>query len=206
MSTEDKLNASVLVLNRNYTALRVVNAKRAFTLLYKDSAEVIEQDRANNFYNLGFKTWIDFSQGPQHPADNRLFVRTPRYTVLVPRVIRLMTYDKPPKHNIKFNRKNILARDNNTCQYCGKRYPSSFLSIDHVVPKSRGGVSAWNNVVTACHICNTRKGGKLLSEVKMRLIRTPTAPRYNPSIIDKLGQRHYKIWSTFVDDIIPKTR
>jgi 5-methylcytosine-specific restriction endonuclease McrA len=120
---------------------------------------------------------------------------------MVPRVIRLYECGSMPKHEVKFTKRNVLVRDNHRCQYCGKKYAASKLTVDHVVPRSRAGRSNWTNVVTACMDCNTRKGGRLPWEVGMKLMRQPVIPRKNPVILDKVTQVRYKIWLSFVKDI-----
>ena len=199
-SREHPLSTSVLVLNRNYTAVRVVTARRAFILLCKMQAEAIDA-RDEEFRVFDFPSWIDYSTlRHQEAAAEDVFVRTPRLSVLVPRVIRLVTYDKIPKREVKFSRKNILARDGNRCQYCGKRLPVSQLSLDHVHPKSRGGKSTWTNVVAACTPCNTRKGGRLPAEAAMKLRTVPAAPKRNPILQDKVNTRMYQVWKMFLSE------
>jgi 5-methylcytosine-specific restriction endonuclease McrA len=91
-------------------------------------------------------------------------------------IVRLLTNIQIPRRMLRANRRNLLLRDDNTCQYCGKSMPSSQLSVDHVVPTSRGGSSrSWENQVIACRRCNGRKGNRLLSEAGMRLVRSPRA-------------------------------
>ena len=199
-SREHPLSTSVLVLNRNYTAVRVVTARRAFILLCKMQAEAIDA-RDEEFRVFDFPSWLDYS-GLRHKeaAAEDVFVRTPRLSVLVPRVIRLVSYDKIPKREVKFSRKNILARDGNRCQYCGKRLPVSQLSLDHVHPKSRGGKSTWTNVVAACNPCNTRKGGRLPAEASMKLRTVPAAPKRNPILQDKVNTRQYQVWKLFLSE------
>ena len=114
--------------------------------------------------------------------------------------MRLVGYEKIPKREVKFNRRNVIARDDNRCQYCGKRLSVSQLSIDHVVPKSRGGKSSWLNVVAACNPCNTRKGGRMPHEASMRLMKQPTVPKKNPLLENKLRTRRYSIWSHFLGE------
>jgi 5-methylcytosine-specific restriction endonuclease McrA len=197
---EHPLTSSVLVLNRNYTAIRVVSAKRAFTLLCKGFAEAIDA-RDDTFEMYDFGRWLTYSMDRRKcPAELDLFVMTPRQAILVPRIIRLTVYDKVPKREIKFNRRNILARDDNRCQYCGKRLPASQLSIDHVTPKSRGGKSTWTNVVAACNPCNTRKGGRLPWEAAMPLRKVPAVPKRNPMLADKVQSRAYRVWRAFLGD------
>jgi 5-methylcytosine-specific restriction endonuclease McrA len=197
---EHPLTSSVLVLNRNYTAIRVVSAKRAFTLLCKGFAEAIDA-RDDAFEMYDFPTWIEYSvDRRKSPGEHDLFVMTPRQAILVPRIIRLTAYDKVPKREVKFNRRNILARDDNRCQYCGKRLSASQLSIDHVTPKSRGGKSTWTNVVAACNPCNTRKGGRLPWEAAMPLRKVPAIPRRNPALADKVQSKAYRVWRLFLGD------
>ncbi|MHC4605603.1 MAG: HNH endonuclease [Planctomycetota bacterium] len=193
-----KLSSRVLVLNRNYVAVRVTTARRAFGLLFKECAEVLdfEDDR---YLNFGFAEWIARSDdGYARNGGNGEYVRTPRHAILLPRVIRLMRYDRVPRNEVKFSRRNILARDEHRCQYCGARPPAGRLSLDHVVPKSRGGATSWTNVVAACGPCNGRKGGRLPAEAGMRLLRRPGAPRRSPFVTESMRGGRYEIWGRFV--------
>jgi len=192
------LQSSVLVLNRLYMPVQVIGAKRAFCLLYKDSAEILTQEQ-DRICTYDFGTWVELSMNG-YAAKNELedFVHTPCLRILVPRVIRLRRYDRFPKRTVKFNRRNILARDDHRCQYCGKRLPPSLLSLDHVIPRSRGGKSTWSNIVAACNACNTRKGGRLPSEAQMHPSHLPAAPKRNPLLAEKVSQRRYEIWRQFL--------
>lgn len=197
---EHPLSSSVLVLNRNYAAVRIVTARRAFVLLSKNFAEVID-NHEQDFATFDFVSWIDHSkEHRQRPVTHDQFVMTPRHAILVPRVIRLMTYDKVPKREVKFSRRNILARDENRCQYCGKKLHASQLSLDHVTPKSRGGKSSWTNVVAACNPCNTRKGGRMPWEASMKLRKAPAVPKRNPALADKIECQRYHVWRHFLGD------
>lgn len=191
------LTTHVLVLNRHYAAVRIVSARRAFSLLFKCSAEVIDDERGQ-FSSFSLEGWVVYSL--QAESNGHLYVRTPRYAILVPRVIRLIEYDKVPRTEVKFNRRNLFARDDHRCQYCGRKFPASSLSLDHVVPKSRGGKSAWTNVVTACNPCNTKKGGRFPSEASMKLLKHPVAPKRNPQVVENLRSGRYEIWRHFVRD------
>ena len=111
-----------------------------------------------------------------------------------------MEYDKVPRREVKFSRRNILARDDHQCQYCGKRLPTARLSLDHVTPRSRGGKSTWTNVVAACNPCNTRKGGRMPWEASMKLRRNPAVPKKNPTLADKVESPAYRIWRLFLGD------
>jgi 5-methylcytosine-specific restriction endonuclease McrA len=117
----------------------------------------------------------------------------------VPRIVRLLFYDRLPRTNVKFTRRNIYARDSNRCQYCGKRFATSELSLDHVVPRSHGGVSSWANIVCCCVKCNVRKGGRTPYEARMKLVRQPVKPKRSPMIALRLGHEKYASWKQFLD-------
>jgi 5-methylcytosine-specific restriction endonuclease McrA len=102
-------------------------------------------------------------------------IRTPRADYRAPAVIRLQHQIRRPRPRVKLTRREIFTRDSYTCQYCG--HQSGDLTLDHVVPRHRGGSHTWDNLVTACKSCNHRKGGKLLDEAKLRLARRPIEPR-----------------------------
>jgi 5-methylcytosine-specific restriction endonuclease McrA len=197
------LESSVLVLNKFYAAVHIVNVKRAFALLFKESAEVVSID--NGQYNsYDFSSWVDVSAFKAEyelpDEDPYESIRTFSIEIRVPKIIRLVVYDKLPKARVKFNRKNIFARDKNICQYCGKRFPTSELSLDHVVPRTQGGISTWKNIVCACTDCNKHKGGRRPVEAGMKLIRKPVQPKHCPIIQLKLGSNKYQSWKQFLDN------
>ena len=159
-SPNSALDASVLVLNKLFMAIHIISVRRAFCLLCKDLAEVVSLEDGQ-FATYNFATWRELSEyRAQHfRQEDDDWVRTVSSEIQVPRVIRLLEYDRLPRQTVKFNRRNIFARDNNQCQYCGKQFPTSELSLDHVRPRSQGGQSTWENIVCACVACNVRKGG-----------------------------------------------
>lgn len=192
------LTTSVLVLNRFYMAVHVVSARRALVLLYRELAEVIDLEDGR-YANYDFDTWCalsDLRAAQKSKHDD--WVRTVSAEIQIPRVIRLHTYDKVPRHAVRFNRRNLFARDANQCQYCGDSYPSSQLSFDHVVPRSRGGQTSWENVVCACLKCNTKKGSRTPNEARMRLIREPRKPKHNPLLANRMRNPKYEAWQSFL--------
>jgi 5-methylcytosine-specific restriction endonuclease McrA len=195
------LNSNVLLLNKYYIALRVISARRAFLFLAKDYAEVINKNNGR-FEGYRFYHWIKESGNDGYLDDE--YIHTPTLRILVPRVIRLLEYDKMPRREWKFNRKNIMIRDNYQCQYCGKKYSLGFLTIDHIIPRSRGGTTSWVNVVTSCTKCNTKKGGRLPQEAGMNLIKKPQAPKFDHSLMRLLINPKYSIWKEFIKDISTK--
>ena len=99
----------------------------------------------------------------------------------------------------RFRGVNIFARDGNQCQFCGKKFPTSELSLDHVVPRSQGGKTTWENIVCACVDCNVRKGGRTPKQAHMTLIRKPEKPKRSPLLSMKLSQKKYISWQSFLD-------
>jgi 5-methylcytosine-specific restriction endonuclease McrA len=141
------MQTPVLVLNASYEPINICAARRAIVLVLKGLAMPEEE--------------------------NGHFLHAARLAMRVPSVIRLLEYRRIPHQTRALSRKNILLRDRNTCQYCGTVLSSSDLTLDHVVPRSRGGSSSWENLVACCHPCNRRKGNHLLGETDMKLMKEP---------------------------------
>jgi len=195
----DPLGASVLVLNRLYVAVHVINVRRAFALLFRELAEVIHLEDGQ-YANYDFCSWREISEmRAEFKEPDEDWVRSVNFEIQVPRVIRLLSYERLPKQVIRFNRRNIFARDSNRCQYCGRRFATSELSLDHVMPRSRGGETSWTNIVCSCVKCNVRKGGRTPHEANMKLIRPPVKPKRSPLLTLKLGNPKYESWKSFLD-------
>ncbi|MCL6480293.1 MAG: HNH endonuclease [Firmicutes bacterium] len=141
------LQEPVLVLNATFEPINVTAVRRALVLLLKGVAQAEEHNHAE--------------------------IRSANTSMRVPSVIRLLTYRRIPQQTRALSRKNILLRDRNTCQFCGRTLPSSELTLDHVIPRSRGGLSTWENLVTCCYRCNNQKGNRTPEEVGLRLVRRP---------------------------------
>ncbi len=200
------LHSKVLVLNRGYAAMRIVSAKRAFCLLARNIAEVIHVDLnpdgsgSGHYINYDFESWLEISQlQRQLEAERHDWIKTVRMDIAVPKIIRLLGYDKLPEQAVKLNRRNLFARDRNKCQYCGRIFPTNDLSIDHVHPRALGGGDTWENLVCACIKCNARKGGRTPEQASMRLITKPVRPKRNPLIALRLGSEKYRSWKAFLD-------
>jgi 5-methylcytosine-specific restriction endonuclease McrA len=162
----------VLVLNQNYEPLNVCSVRRAMILVFCNKAEVLEE--------------------------YRLHVASATNTYAAPSVIRLVYMIRRPRPRVKLTRREIFIRDQHTCQYCGTR--SSDLTIDHVVPRSRGGGHSWENLVSACRTCNHRKGGKTVQESRMKLHSQPTEPRAGIyyTIERRLNAAVHENWLKFI--------
>ena len=184
------LSRNVLVLNKHWTAIHVCSVRRAFALLYQDLARVVTEEYCVH----DFSSWRDLSE---YAKTN--IIHTPNFQLMVPEVILLRRYGHFPKYYVKFNRRNIYQRDNFTCQYCGKNFSREDLTIDHVIPKSRGGKSNWTNVVLACGPCNAKKGSRLLRECRMKLLRNPYEPHWSVIMRRSMINEEHAIWRKFID-------
>lgn len=198
------LNSHVLVLNKLWMAIRVIDARKAFSMLVRDMAEVIRVDDGS-YTGHGFDDWAELSEAravfEAHQDDAAYeYIHTVRMQLAVPKIIRLLGYDRLPEQGVKLNRRNIFARDHNRCQYCGKHFATNELSLDHVTPRSQGGGASWSNLVCCCVACNSRKGGRTPSQARMPLIRKPVKPRRNPAISLRVGHDKYASWRNFLDN------
>lgn len=143
-----------LLLNATYEPLSIVSWKKAITLVLLNKAEMLEpQDR-------------------EVSSATRAFV--------LPSVLRLYSRVKVPRRAVQFSRSNVYRRDNFRCQYCERKYPVSSLTFDHVIPRSRGGQTTWENIVTSCEDCNRLKGDRTPAEARMPLASKPKEPRWWP--------------------------
>jgi 5-methylcytosine-specific restriction endonuclease McrA len=182
------LDSNVLVLNKVFQAVQIVTARKAFTLFCKGHVRAVLED----YRTCAWEDWKDIPVGA-----NDEFVCTPQSKIKIPRVILLLSFDRVPRHDVKFSRKNIYLRDKNKCQYCGKRYRTDELNLDHVVPVSRGGRSTWENVVCSCIRCNIRKGNRSPEEAGMALVMKPLKPRWHPLV---RASCRYEEWKSFLDE------
>ena len=184
------LNTKVLVLNRAYLPVHITSVRRAMALLYQDIARAVD----NQYRTFDFASWADLA------ADEDAIGLVGR-AIRVPRVILLVAYDRVPRRFVRFSRFNIFARDQNLCQYCGRQFPRSELNLDHVVPRSKGGKSVWENVVCSCLRCNRLKGGNTPAEAGMRLVRQPFRPQWTPFMTETFSLRRYKEWLPFLSAV-----
>src|ERR1700682_342210 len=194
------LESSVLVLNKLFMAIHIISVRRAFCLLCKDLAEVVSMEEGGQFATYDFDSWREVSEyrSRNFRQEDDDWVRTVNSEIQVPRVIRLFGYEKLPKQTVKFTRRNIFARDNNQCQYCGRKFPTGELSLDHIIPRSQGGQSTWENIVCACVRCNVRKGGRPPKQAHMTWVRKPEKPKRSPLLNLKLSHRKYQSWKSFL--------
>lgn len=185
----DSLAVPVLVLNRSYQPIRITTARDAFGLLYGGRARAVDED----FEHHDFERWRNVR--PRRGDD---IVGTPGGPVRVPRVLMVLGYSRVPRTTVRLSRRNLFLRDAHTCQYCARTLPPRDLNLDHVVPRSRGGRSTWENLVTSCRDCNLRKGGQVLDESGMRLRRRPFRPNWNFVVQLQSSGRRFGEWEPFL--------
>lgn len=200
IATSPALGCQVLVLNKHYMAIRVVNVQRAFSWLFRELVEVVVLDEGR-YSNYNFDSWLELSELRQEfEPDAHDWIHTVRLSIAVPRIVRLLGYDRLPQRRVTLNRRNLYARDQNRCQYCGKHFGTKELSLDHVIPRSMGGEASWENLVCACMRCNVKKGGRAPRQANMRLITKPVKPKRSPVLnIRFLGDGRYHSWKQFLD-------
>ena len=183
------LNSSVLVLNRSYLPVHVTSARRAFTLLYQGIARAIDEQ----YQTFDFEGWSQLAVARDAEA-----IGTSGGPIRIPRVIVLVAFDRLPKRHVRFSRINLMARDNFQCQYCARKPHRAELNLDHVVPRSLGGRSTWENVVTSCVDCNRRKGGRTPRQAHLKLLRKPERPRWTPLANLMWSSVRYREWRPFL--------
>ena len=184
------LERPTLVLNRNWQPVNVATVARALVLLWNESARVVDPDDYQTY------TWADWSQLRVRDGDPS--IQAIRLRLRAPEVIVLANYDRLPSAAVSFSRRNLFKRDHWTCQYCGLQPGADELTIDHVVPRSQGGTSTWENCVLACMTCNKRKADRTPQQAGLKLRHAPVRPLWKP-----MYARHsvrIESWSKFVSE------
>jgi 5-methylcytosine-specific restriction endonuclease McrA len=194
-----------LVLNKNFYAIHIATWEKAIALLYTGQAKAVDED----LITYDFDNWTELSKlMKDKDPGNRGFVHSASLRIAIPEVIQLTRYDRLPKQEAKFSRRNIFEHYNFTCCYCGKKFPKPSkdkkpeLNLDHVIPRSKGGPTNWNNIVLSCVPCNTKKDDKALEEVHMKLLVKPSRPKWNGNQAIKM-QASTPIpvsWQRLIDD------
>jgi 5-methylcytosine-specific restriction endonuclease McrA len=184
------LQRPALVLNRNWQPVNVATVARALVLLWNESARVIDPA------NYQVYTWADWAS--LRPEEGEAFIHAVRTRLRVPEVIVLAQYNRHPQGAVSFSRNNIFKRDHWTCQYCGKQPGGEELTIDHVLPRSQGGVSSWENCVLACIDCNKGKADRTPHQASMKLRRAPVRPAWKP--LYARSNFRMESWSKFISE------
>ncbi len=186
------LSAPVLVLNKNFQPVRLTNAKQGFLLLYLGRARALDSAfEPHDFQHWSARTLSD--------ADET--IGTPRGPIAVPRLLQLNGFSRMPQSPLRLSRKNIFLRDKYTCQYCGVRPTVKELNLDHVQPRSRGGRSTWENLVTSCRRCNMNKANQTPDEAGLTLRTRPHRPGWSVALMMATPHHRYAEWAPFLGDV-----
>lgn len=159
----------VLLLNQSYEPILTIGWKKAVSMVFLGKVEVVKE------YNTE--------------------IRSQYLTIKAPAVVRLLSSFRRYKKKVRFSRINVIARDNCKCVYCDKRFPPSKLTLDHVIPRAKGGKTSWKNVVSCCEECNVKKADKTPEEAGMRLTKLPTIPKWLPFVFP--WRKIPEIWKDF---------
>ncbi|MFV1965634.1 MAG: HNH endonuclease [Pirellulaceae bacterium] len=184
------LQRPTLVLNRNWQPVNVATVARALVLLWNARARVVDP---SDYQLYDWEDWIRL-----RPKDGEDSIRSVRFRLRIPEVVTLRSYDRVPSTVVTFSRRNIFKRDHYTCQYCGDQPGGDALTIDHVVPRAKGGESRWDNCVLACLSCNSRKADRMPEQAGMRLRKRPVRPDWRPLYL--AHDRRIESWSRFVSE------
>lgn len=189
--TASILQRPTLVLNRCWQPVNVATVARSLTMLWNESAQVVDPD------DFRLYTWADWAA--LRPRDGEPFLQAVTFRLRVPEVVTLTRYDRPRVSAVTFSRRNLFRRDHATCQYCGARPGSAELTIDHVIPRSQGGTSTWENCALACVSCNARKANRTPDQAHMKLLRRPGRPAWKP-LYAGTGVK-IESWSKFLSEV-----
>lgn len=188
------LDSPVLVLNRGYQPVRITDARDGFALLYLGRARVLDA----SFEPYDFAAWAS-----RPPSDRDEAIGTARGPICIPRVLLLDGYNRVPRAPLRLSRRHVYMRDEFTCQYCASRPGPKELNLDHVLPRSRGGRSTWENLVTSCRRCNLEKGWATPEEAGMHLLKRPVRPSWSLALSLAAQRRRFVEWEPFLAVVAP---
>lgn len=190
------LDGRTLVLNRSWAAISTTSVRNALGLVYRDVARVVCPE---TFAPHDFRSWAEVSASRDGGDSGDEFIQAVAMRIRVPEVVVLRKYNGFPRRGVAFSRRNLYRRDEFTCQYCGAQPGTELLSIDHVIPRSRGGTSTWENCVLACLDCNKRKASRTLEEAGIHLRRPAVRPPGGAEFEVSLGTRR-RSWERFISE------
>ena len=189
------MSSDVLVLNKSYWAIHIADWQQVMSLLFKGQAVALDE----NLQRYNFNEWKDFSQAMAESPSG--WVHTPNFRIAIPEVICLTVYNDLPQNQVKFTRKTLYKQYKHVCCYCGNKFKSEDLNLDHILPRSRGGKTEWKNIVLSCIPCNSKKDDNLPHEANMKMHYQPYKPVWRPSfaVNIKAGFKVKQSWQKFID-------
>lgn len=184
------LERPTLILNRNWQPVGVTSVARAVVKIWNETALIVDPA---DYQTYCWSDWANFC-----PNEDELSIQSSQSRFRVPEVITLLKYDRVPRNVVTFSRRNVFKRDRYTCQYCGCQPGSEELTIDHVVPRSHGGETTWENCVLACVNCNSRKAARTPSQARMKLLKEAVRPKWKPFYA--MQSIRIDSWSRFISE------
>lgn len=184
------LNRPTLVLNRSWQPVNITPVHRSLAMVWSGTARIVDPD------DFRLYDWADWAR--LAPREGEPFIRAVSFRLRVPEVISLTAYDRFRTNTVTFNRRNLFKRDHLTCQYCGVRPGTEELTIDHVLPRSQGGMSTWDNCVLACVACNARKANRTPEQAGLTLRKKPVRPAWKPHYAASYAR--IESWSKFLSE------
>lgn len=183
------LRRPTLVLNRNWQPVNIASVARALVMVWNENARIVEPES----YQL-----FDWGEWTKLEPVGEEAIKTVSQRIRIPEVISLLEFDRVPSSTVTFSRRNIFKRDRFTCQYCHRQPAPDELTIDHVVPRSHGGISSWENCVLACVDCNHTKADRTPEQAQMKLKKAPVRPEWNP--VYSQHSLRMDSWSKFISE------
>jgi len=184
------LERPTLILNRNWQPVGVTSVARAVVKIWNETALIVDPA---DYQTYCWSDWANFC-----PDEDELSIQSSQSRFRVPEVITLLKYDRVPRNVVTFSRRNVFKRDRYTCQYCGCQPGSEELTIDHVVPRSHGGETTWENCVLACVNCNSRKAARTPAQARMKLLKEAVRPKWKPFYA--MQSIRIDSWSRFISE------
>ena len=189
----NKRLTDVLVLNKSWVPTSIVTWKKAMTLIYQDAARSLDRD----FVSYEFKQWLEFSNTPTN--NDYPTVSTVKNRIAIPEIIVLTRYNKLPIRDVKYSRETLFASYGFKCAYCGNVFDKKELTVDHVLPRSKGGKTSFENTVPACKACNFEKADKTLAESGLKLRYKLKKPKWIGPLSHVRHGNIRKSWKKFID-------
>lgn len=183
------LNEPCLCLNKHYQLVQFLPVQTAICTLMRDMASALDPE---TFYLMDFEEWAE------HEPKDHEWIKTTRSRIAAPQVIVFKKYGARPPRKLTFTRPNLYKRDDHTCQYCGDPLPPSRLTVEHIMPRSRGGPTSWENCVAACEDCNSRKRDRTPQEAGMKLKKQPAKPNWTPKLLVPRTAKLRASWEPFL--------
>lgn len=180
----------VLVLNKSYCALHIIGWQKAVSLIFQEAARAMDRE----FASYEYPDWLAFSDANVH---NYPTVNTVSRCIAIPEIIVLRKYDRLPQRDVKYSRQTLFQRDNFRCAYCGETFERRALTVDHIIPRAKGGTTTWNNTTSACFDCNSKKADMTPEEAGMRLLYKPKKPSWISPLSDVKPHNMRKSWAHF---------